>query len=165
MVLIQMLQPDILLFAFLDHREDTKKGSNILNYFFSHLSFSALSSTLYMYSLWKKSHQAKHWYIIFSQILWFCDNEFTHYFPSAGRCSATSRKSAVSWEDRKHHSKLHSSVLNTGFVAGHNVIWYGISLWPVWVSCRGCVSSHLLVHPWQGSSRSESLWLTVSTAL
>ena len=29
---------------------------------------------------------------------------------------------------------------------GHDVIWCGISLWPVWVSCPGCVPSQLLVH-------------------
>ena len=28
---------------------------------------------------------------------------------------------------------------------GHDVIWYGISLWPVWVSCPGGVPSQLLV--------------------
>ena len=30
---------------------------------------------------------------------------------------------------------------------GHDVLWYGISLWPVWVSCPGCVPSQLLVPP------------------
>ena len=29
--------------------------------------------------------------------------------------------------------------------SGHDVIWYGIALWPVWVSCPGCVPSQLLV--------------------
>ena len=29
----------------------------------------------------------------------------------------------------------------------HDVIWYGISLWPVWVSCPGCVPSQRLVPP------------------
>ena len=28
----------------------------------------------------------------------------------------------------------------------HDVIWYGIPLWIVWVSCPGCVPSQLLVH-------------------
>ena len=28
---------------------------------------------------------------------------------------------------------------------GHDITWYGIPLWPVWVSCPGCVPSHLLV--------------------
>ena len=42
--------------------------------------------------------------------------------------------------------------------AEHDVLWCGISLWPVWVSCPGCAPSQLLVHPqpphWQGSVRS-----------
>ena len=28
----------------------------------------------------------------------------------------------------------------------HDVTWYGMSLWPVWVSCPGCAPSQLLVH-------------------
>ena len=28
---------------------------------------------------------------------------------------------------------------------GHDSAWYGIPLWPVWVSCPGCVPSQLLV--------------------
>ena len=28
---------------------------------------------------------------------------------------------------------------------GHDVTWYGIFLWPVWVSCAGCVPFQLLV--------------------
>ena len=44
------------------------------------------------------------------------------------------------------------------FIVQHDVIWYGISLWPVWVSCLCCVPSQLLVPPqppcWQGSMRS-----------
>ena len=40
----------------------------------------------------------------------------------------------------------------------HDIIWYGISLWPVGVSCPGCVLSQLLVPPqpsrWQGSMQS-----------
>ena len=27
----------------------------------------------------------------------------------------------------------------------HDVTWYGIPLWPVWVSCPGCVLCQLLV--------------------
>ena len=41
--------------------------------------------------------------------------------------------------------------------AEHDIVWYGISLWPAWISCPGCVSSQLLVHPQpprcQGSMR------------
>ena len=29
---------------------------------------------------------------------------------------------------------------------GHDIIWYGILLWPVWVSCPGYAPSQLLVH-------------------
>ena len=28
---------------------------------------------------------------------------------------------------------------------GHDVPWYGTPLWPLWVSCPGCVPSQLLV--------------------
>ena len=28
----------------------------------------------------------------------------------------------------------------------HDVLWYGIFLWLVWVSCPGCVPSQLLAH-------------------
>ena len=46
----------------------------------------------------------------------------------------------------------------TSFIVQHDIIWYGISLWPVGVSCPGCVPFHLLVHSqpprWQGSMRS-----------
>ena len=40
---------------------------------------------------------------------------------------------------------------------GHDVIWYGISLWPVWVSCPGGVRSQALV-PLQ-----PSCWLGMKT--
>jgi len=40
----------------------------------------------------------------------------------------------------------------------HDVIWCGISLWSVWVSCPGCIPSQLLAHLqppcWQDSMRS-----------
>ena len=38
---------------------------------------------------------------------------------------------------------------------GHDITWCGIPLWPVWVSCPGCVPSQLLV-PLQ-----LSLWLGI----
>ena len=28
---------------------------------------------------------------------------------------------------------------------GHDITWYRIPLWPVWVSCPGCVPSQLVV--------------------
>ena len=46
----------------------------------------------------------------------------------------------------------------SSFIVHHDVTWYGISLWPVWVSCPGCVPSQLLVYCqppcWQGRMRS-----------
>ena len=45
------------------------------------------------------------------------------------------------------------------FIAELDVIWYGISLWSVGVSCPSCVFSQLLEQPqaphWQGSARSK----------
>ena len=35
--------------------------------------------------------------------------------------------------------------LLSSLYTGHDIIWYGIFLWPVWVSCPGCVPSQLLV--------------------
>ena len=37
------------------------------------------------------------------------------------------------------------SKLPSSLYTGHDVIWYRISLWPVWVSCPGCVPSQFLV--------------------
>ena len=34
------------------------------------------------------------------------------------------------------------------YIVQHDVRWYGIPLWPVWVSCPGSVPSQLLLHPW-----------------
>jgi len=55
----------------------------------------------------------------------------------------------VTWEDKSHYSKcapfLHLSP--DLYIAEHDIIQYGISLWSVGVSCPGCVPSHLLVHP------------------
>ena len=44
------------------------------------------------------------------------------------------------------------------FVADHDVIWYGISIWSAWVGCPGYVTSNLLPTPsllafWRGSWR------------
>ena len=51
----------------------------------------------------------------------------------------------VTWEDKCHHSK-HSS-LPPALYAEHDVIWCGIILQSVGVSCPGCVPSQLLVYP------------------
>ncbi|KAK4829482.1 hypothetical protein QYF61_004772 [Mycteria americana] len=50
----------------------------------------------------------------------------------------------------KFHNILISSApssLQTGFIAKHDVIWYGISLWSVWVSCLGYVSFQPVANP------------------
>ena len=43
--------------------------------------------------------------------------------------------------------------------AEHDIIWYGISLWPIGFSCPGCVPSQLFVHlnstRWQSGTRSR----------
>lgn len=43
------------------------------------------------------------------------------------------------------------------FMAEHDVLWCGVSLWPAGVSCPSCVSSQLLTHlqPACGGERSE----------
>lgn len=50
------------------------------------------------------------------------------------------------WNDKCWHSKCSpSSFFAPAFIVEHNAIWYGTSLWPVWVSCPVCVPSRLLV--------------------
>jgi len=48
--------------------------------------------------------------------------------------------------------------LSPGLYADHDIIWPGLSLWSVGVSCPTWVPSQLLVHPqpprWQGHVRS-----------
>ena len=58
----------------------------------------------------------------------------------------------VTWEDKCHCTPnisplLPSFLLPPALYAEHDVIWYGVSLWSVGVSCPGCVPSQLLVHP------------------
>ena len=95
------------------------------------------------------------------------NKELIHYFPLAGRCSATS------WTAGPQHvyqlpGKTNTIITNIqppSFFpwAEHDVIWYGISRWSVWVNCLGYVHSQPLAHPqptdfWEdGSERSESL--------
>lgn len=35
----------------------------------------------------------------------------------------------------------------------YDVFWYGMSLWPLWVSCHGCAPSQPLVHLFAGRAR------------
>ena len=70
----------------------------------------------------------------------------------------------VTWEDKRHHSERPPFLLlPAALCAEHDVIWPGISLGSVRVSCPGCVPSQLLVSPqpprWWGGVR-----LCVSTA-
>ena len=41
----------------------------------------------------------------------------------------------------------------------HDVIWYGTSLWPVWVSCPSCVSSQVPMHLAGQHEKLKSPWL------
>ena len=65
----------------------------------------------------------------------------------------------VAVEDKHLNNKLPpSSSFLLAFVAEHGIIWCGISLWPDWVSCHGCVPSQPLAHPqhtglWGGGCR------------
>jgi len=91
--------------------------------------------------------------------------EFIHYTPSAGRCSAVSRKAGlhhVQWLLQKTNTvtlKTPSFLLPQFYIAEHDVIRYGISLWSARVSCPSCVPSQVLVHPqptrWWGGARSR----------
>ena len=66
----------------------------------------------------------------------------------------------VTWEDKGHHS-LHCHPLPSSspspLYAEHDVVWYGISLWSVGVSCPVCVPSQLPVTGSQGEELSTSL--------
>lgn len=49
--------------------------------------------------------------------------------------------------------------LPLSFIAEHYIIWYGIFLWSIWVSCPKCVPSQSLIHPqptsWEGQSEKQ----------
>ena len=82
-----------------------------------------------------------------------------HNFPLAGRCSATSRKAGLTThnsllEDKCHHSRCYLFLLSPSFIAKHDILWYRISLWLVWVSCPPWLLVHLQPHCWQSSARS-----------
>lgn len=78
--------------------------------------------------------------------------EFICWFPPAGRYSAISNPNSnwnkVSWEGRQTPSLKEfplSSSFTSAFIAEHDVVWYGISLWSVWVSCPLLASCASLV--------------------
>jgi len=53
----------------------------------------------------------------------------------------------VTWEDKHPNSKYPSFLLPPAFIADHNSIRYGLSLWSAGVSCPSCAPSQLLLHP------------------
>lgn len=58
----------------------------------------------------------------------------------------------LEWKNHKTNALIMSSPSfddewsSVAFIAGHDIIWYGISLWSVWVSCPGFVLSQPLAH-------------------
>jgi len=88
------------------------------------------------------------------------NKELIHYFPSSGRCSAISRKAGLhymQWLLGKTNAITPSaSLFLTAFIAEHDTIRYGMSLWSVGVSCPSCVPSQLLAHPQQCEKQKRS---------
>jgi len=68
---------------------------------------------------------------------------FSHFLESnASTCTA------VTWEDKHHSSECPLFILlPSAFIAEHDAIWYGISLWSVGVSCLGYVLSASCTSP------------------
>jgi len=69
---------------------------------------------------------------------------FSHFQESR----ASSRR-MVTWEDKQHNSQCSPFPISSlkAVTAEHDIVWHGISLGSVGVSCPGCVPSQLLVHP------------------
>jgi len=68
---------------------------------------------------------------------------FSHYLKSRA-----SSHVAVTWEDKCHNYEHPPFLLfPPAFIDEHGAIWYGISLWLVWVSSSGYVLSRYLAHP------------------
>lgn len=55
------------------------------------------------------------------------NKELIHYFPSASRCLAIFQESNTNSEDMSYAPS--HSYYPPAFIAEHNIIWYGISLW------------------------------------
>lgn len=68
-----------------------------------------------------------------------------------------------SWGNKHHQCKCLPLPCPPSFAHWSDTIWSGKSLWPVGVSCPGCVSSQLLVSPgphwWGGKGAKMSLAL------
>ena len=53
----------------------------------------------------------------------------------------------VMWEDKPHHFECPPCPPpSRSLYAERDVVWRGVSFWPVWVSCLSCVPSQLPVH-------------------
>jgi len=101
------------------------------------------------------------------------NKEFIHYFPSAGRCSDISSKAGLQHTERLL-GKTDTNTLKIPsfpqlYIAEHDVMWHGISLWSIGVSCPSRVPSQLLGHPqpapwWGGVRGRECAELCISTA-
>jgi len=94
------------------------------------------------------------------------NKEFIRCFPSAGRCSAVSRKARIhqaQWLLGKTNAITPNIspflLLPPTLYAEYDLKWHGTSLWSGGVSCPGRVPSQLLVHPqppyWWGGVRSR----------
>ena len=87
--------------------------------------------------------------------------------PSPGEQGSTTCV-MVTWEDKRHQLWMSlPSFFFPQLYAEHDVIWYGISLWSVGVSCPSSVPSQLLVPPqparwWGGVRGRRRPWLCVS---
>ena len=79
-------------------------------------------------------HLRRFWFIL----LWCCFLKFLRKLWFKERVGGCGRNHS------EHPLRPRSS---TALIAECDVIWYGKSLWPVWVSCPSCVPSQLLVHP------------------
>jgi len=87
------------------------------------------------------------------------NEEFIHSLLSIGRqvfSHLQENMHNLLW--KTNATTLHNSLflVPPAFVAEHDIVWYGISLWSVGISCPGCVLSQLLVHPqtthwWSGA--------------
>lgn len=103
------------------------------------------------------------------------NKKFIQSFPSVQPCSGKPWSITCYSDLGKQMLQLSTSILpfsSAAFIADHNVIWHGTSLWSVVISCPSCVPSQLLMlpHPghWQGSVKNREIldavqWLLSSS--
>jgi len=73
----------------------------------------------------------------------------THHLPQADRCPANLFTMAALEDTSPSLPPFPPS-----FTAEHDVVWYGTPLYPVWVNCPGCLSSHSFAYlHWAGRER------------